>query len=342
MVHDMNMKLAQFYEQLPEKKVRCFLCRHRCTIAVDNRGICHVRENRGGELYSLVYGRLVAAQVDPIEKKPLFHLLPGSWTYSIATVGCNFHCEHCQNSSIAQVNPAKEGNVPGELVLPEDVVTAALETGCSSIAYTYTEPTVWGEYLLETARLAMAAGLKNIMVTNGYITPEALDELSPYIHASNIDLKGFNDDFYRRVTGARLCEVLDCIRDYYRRGIWIELTTLIIPGENDAEEELAGIANFIAKDLSPDVPWHISRFFPRNRMLDKDVTPGDSLKKAEKIGKQAGLKYVYVGNCSVGNENTECSVCGEKLILRDRFALLENRILAGKCQACGTLVAGVY
>lgn len=338
----MNIQPAQFYESLPEKKVRCFLCRHRCTIAPGNRGICHVRENRGGKLYSLVYGRLVAGQVDPVEKKPLFHVLPGSLTYSIASVGCNFHCEHCQNSSIAQVEPALDGNVPRESVLPENVVMTALQSGCSSIAYTYTEPTVWGEYVLDTARPATAAGLKNILVTNGYNTPEALDQLSPYIHAANIDLKGFSDDFYRRIVGARLGEVLDCIRDYHRRGIWIEITTLIIPGLNDTDEQLRGIAGFIAQELSLDVPWHISRFFPRNRMLERNATSPDTLKRAEQIGRSAGLRYVYIGNCKTGNESTECSECGKNLIVREGFTVVENRLDTGGCPYCSAPVAGLW
>lgn len=338
----MEQYQAKFYEQLPGNTVRCRLCRHRCTIAPSKRGICHVRENRGGELYSLVYGRLVAANIDPIEKKPLFHFLPGSRTYSVASVGCNFHCEHCQNSSIAQVEPAVDGSVEGRFVAPELVVAAAINSGSASIAYTYTEPTVWGEYVLDTARLAVAAGVKNILVTNGYITPEALNELSPFIHAANIDLKGFTDDFYRRVVGARLGEVLDCIRDYYRRGIWLEITTLVIPGLNDSVEQLEGIAGFIANELSPEVPWHISRFFPRNRMLDRNQTPSDTLIRAEQIGKAAGLKYVYIGNCTTGNEATACPQCQNNLIAREGFMVLENRLEAGSCPYCSTRIAGVW
>lgn len=293
-----NIHRAKFYNVMANEMVNCFLCRHRCVIAPGKRGICNVRENRGGELYSLVYGNLVAENIDPIEKKPLFHFLTKTLTYSIAAIGCNFHCEFCQNHEIAQFEPQKSSFVPGIFVSPEELVVKAIKSGCPSISYTYTEPTVWGEYVLDVARIACAAGLKNIMVTNGYITPEALDELSPYIHSANIDIKGFSEQFYKTVVGAKLNEVLDCIKDFYRRGIWIELTTLLIPGENDTEEQLKGIARFITDELSMDVPWHISRFFPRNRMMDTFPTPISSLLSGKQIAEKTGLKYVYLGNCT--------------------------------------------
>ncbi len=336
------MQHAQFYTALPDGVVSCWLCRHRCRIMPGGRGVCRVRENRGGKLYSLVYGMLVAEHVDPIEKKPLFHYLPGTTSYSIASIGCNFHCLHCQNATIAQVAPSVAGEVPGRSVAPAQVVASAVAAGCASIAYTYTEPTVWGEYVLDVARLARQAGLKNILVTNGYITPEALDILAPYLDAANIDLKGFSDDFYQRVVGARRNEVLACIKDYYQRGIWIELTTLVIPGENDAPEQLEGIAVFIAGQLSPHIPWHISRFFPHYRMSQVPVTPLDSLVRAEQYGRQAGLRHLYVGNCREGNETTRCPVCGADTIVRQGFEVVHNRLVDGSCQHCGTTIAGIW
>lgn len=336
------MREALMYERLPDDSVLCGLCRHRCRIAPGKRGICHVRENRAGTLVSLVYGMPVAEHVDPVEKKPLFHFLPESLTYSIATVGCNFSCRHCQNYSIAQDRPDAGGIVRGTDVTPEEVVRRAIQAGCSSISYTYTEPTIFFEYALDIARLASSSGLRNIFVTNGYITTEALDAIAPYLDAANIDLKGFSSDFYRRVTGAVLEEVLDCIRDYRRRGIWIEITTLVIPGENDSTEQLEGIADFIASDLGTHVPWHISRFFPQYLMTDREVTPLDSLTRAVQAGRRSGLQFLYTGNCADGLEDTLCAGCGKVLLRRQGFRVVENAIHSGTCLQCGTPVAGVW
>lgn len=336
------MREALFFEKVSDGSVSCSLCRHRCRIRPGGLGICRVRENQGGTLVSLVYGKVVAEHIDPVEKKPLFHVLPGTSTYSIATVGCNFRCRHCQNHDIAQYDPGSGRNIPGRLVPPGEVVRKALESGCRSISYTYTEPTIFAEYMIDVARLASAAGLKNCVVTNGYITPEALDAVAPYLDAANIDLKGFSPDFYRRIAGARLEEVLDCIRDYHRRGIWVEITSLIIPGENDSQEQLEGMADFIASDLNPEVPWHISRFFPQYQMLDRGATPPDSLFRAVGAGKRAGLKYVYVGNYNGGNENTLCPGCGESVIQRSGYHVEQNLIAEGVCRACGIQIAGLW
>ena len=241
------MKEAMFYEKLDDKMVKCNLCSHRCSrIADSKRGICGVRENRDGKLYSLVYGRVAARSVDPIEKKPLFHFLPGSRSYSIATVGCNLRCRNCQNYDISQL-PKERGIIVGQNVSPEEIVSAAKRNSCESIAYTYSEPTIFFEYAYDTAKLASKEGIKNVFVTNGYITPEALKEISPYLDAANIDLKSFSDDFYRKNCGARLKPVLDSIKLYKSLGIWTEITTLIIPSLNDSEEELRKIAEFIKK-----------------------------------------------------------------------------------------------
>jgi pyruvate formate lyase activating enzyme len=336
------MHEALFFEKQSDGSVRCFLCRHHCSIAPGKRGLCHVRENQGGVLVSLVYGKIVAEHVDPVEKKPLFHVLPGTNTYSIATVGCNFRCRHCQNHSIAQYDPGMESDVPGYEVAPGEIVRRALKSGCRSISYTYTEPTIFFEYLLDVARLATAAGLKNLMVTNGYITPQALDVLAPYLDAANIDLKGFSDSFYSRIAGARLQEVLDCIRDFHRRGIWVELTSLIIPGENDSAEQMDGMAAFIASELGVDVPWHISRFFPRYTMLDRAVTPADSLYRAVEAGRSAGLRYIYVGNYDGGCEHTDCPGCGTVLISRQGYQVAVNDLDSGRCRQCGIPVAGLW
>ncbi|MDR3579848.1 MAG: AmmeMemoRadiSam system radical SAM enzyme [Oryzomonas sp.] len=336
------MREALFYEKLPHDTVRCNLCRHRCRIAPGMRGICRVRENRAGRLMSLVYGRVVAEHVDPVEKKPLFHVLPGTTSYSIATVGCNFRCRYCQNHTIAQYDPGPAANIPGQSATPEQIIEQALGNGCRSISYTYTEPTIFCEFALDCARLASAAGLKNIFVTNGYITTQALDAVAPFLDAANIDLKGFTDDFYRRVAGARLEEVLACIRDYRRREIWIEITTLVIPGENDSDEQLNGIAQFIADELGRDVPWHISRFFPQYRMMDREATPRASLARAVEAGRRAGLRFLYVGNLDGGRENTECPACSATVIRRAGFQMVDNRLVGGVCPECGAELAGIF
>jgi pyruvate formate lyase activating enzyme len=301
-----------------------------------------VRINNSGVLYSLVYGRVVAEHVDPIEKKPLFHFLPGSSTYSLATVGCNFHCLNCQNHGIAQYQPGPDFQIPGEIVEPAEIVKRAVRAGCHSISYTYTEPTIFFEYALDIARLARQAGLKNVFVTNGYSTPEALDLIAPFLDAANIDLKGFSEEFYLRVAGARLAEVLACIRDYHRRGIWLEITTLVIAGENDDDEQLQGIAAFIANDLSRDVPWHISRFFPQYMMTNRPVTPGTTLSKGVFIGRKQGLRHVYEGNIAGGGEETVCPHCGHTVIQRRGYVIVAREDSDGICQQCSTRIAGVF
>ena len=336
------MKEAMFYQKLEGDRVRCGLCRFGCLISSGQRGRCRVRENRDGVLYSLVYGNLVAEHVDPIEKKPLFHLLPGSRSYSVATVGCNFRCLHCQNYTIAQPDELTIER-SGSFVAPQTVVERAVATGCSSIAYTYTEPTIFFEYAYETARLAKAAGLKNIFVTNGYITGEALATIAPYLDAANIDLKGFSEAFYREVVGASLGEVLECIRDYKRQGIWVELTTLVIPNRNDSEDELRGIASFIATEVGVDTPWHVTQFYPTHRLTDQPRTPVETLRAARRIGQQAGLRYVYEGNVpGEGGENSYCPSCNSLLIKRYGYLVEKNLLSDGKCPGCGTGIEGIW
>ncbi|HLO25285.1 MAG TPA: AmmeMemoRadiSam system radical SAM enzyme [Geobacteraceae bacterium] len=335
------MKEAMFYEKLDGMKTHCGLCRFRCVIADGKRGICGVRENRGGTLFSLVYGKAVAENVDPIEKKPLFHFRPGSRSYSVATVGCNFRCLHCQNYSISQ-SVWEGGRISGFDLPPAEIVRKARESGCSSIAYTYTEPTIFFEYAYDTAVLARQAGLGNVFVTNGYITPQALSHISPFLDAANIDLKGFSEKFYREVVHARLGEVLDTIIDYKRLGIWVEITTLIIPGHNDSDEELTGLARFIVDKVGVETPWHVTQFYPTYRLTDRPRTPVATLRRARQIGLDAGLRYVYEGNVpGEGGENTYCPGCGELLIKRLGYHIQENRIRSGHCPSCEADIDGI-
>jgi len=334
------MREALFYIRESDDRVRCGLCRFHCLIADGDRGVCGVRENRKGTLYSLVYGKVCAEKVDPIEKKPLFHVMPGSSSFSIATVGCNFRCRHCQNFSISQVPP--NGRITGVDQTPDMVVNNALASRCKSISYTYTEPTIFFEFAHDTARLAREAGLANVFVTNGYISKEALATIAPCLDAANIDLKGFSEEFYRDVVHARLSEVLDSIIEYRRLGIWIELTTLIIPGLNDSERELQGIAAFIVENLGVDTPWHVSQFYPTFQMTDRPRTPPETLRRAVDIGQTAGLRYVYEGNVpGKGGENTLCPACSALLIERYGYVIIANRIISSACPECGEVIAGV-
>ena len=335
------MKEALFYEKLDNKLVKCNLCSHRCSrIADSKRGICGVRENRDGKLYSLVYGKVVSCAIDPIEKKPLFNFLPGSKSYSIATVGCNFNCDNCQNYDISQL-PKKRNVIVGQEASPEEIVLAAKGGKCASISFTYSEPTIFFEYAYDIAKLAKKEELKNVFVTNGYITPEALHEISPYLDAANIDLKSFNDDFYRKNCGAHLQPVLDSIKLFKRLGIWIEITTLIIPSLNDSEEELAKIAKFI-KEVGKDTPWHITQFNPTYKLINLSRTSITSLRKARDIGLEAGLRYVYEGNVpGETGENTYCYNCKKTLIRRFGYQIQKNKIKNSKCAYCGVKIDGI-
>jgi len=335
------MREAMLWEEAGEGRVRCKLCAHRCLIPPGGRGVCMVRENREGKLYSLVYGRIVSQALDPVEKKPLFHFLPGTGTLSIATVGCNFRCDFCQNYEISQFPREYGGRIVGEKVTPEELVAAAKSTQARSISYTYTEPTVFFELCYETGKLAAKEGLKNIFVTNGYMTEEALEEAKGWLHAANVDLKSFSEDFYRRFCGASLQPVLDTIRRMWEAGIWVEVTTLVIPGRNDSEEELRWIAEFLA-GISPDIPWHISRFVPAYKVWDLPSTPVGTLRKAREIGLSAGLHFVYMGNVPGEGEDTFCPSCGKVLIKRYGFDVLKNDLQEGHCPHCGTGIPGVW
>ena len=333
------MNAAMFWKNESAVAVRCSLCHQHCLIMPGTRGICGVRENRDGALVTLVYGRPVSLAVDPIEKKPLYHVLPGSKAFSLGTVGCNFRCLNCQNCSISQL--ASDGAITGyEGGAPDTVVATAKAKGCASIAYTYNEPTIFYEYAYDIARLARQAGLKNLFITNGYITPEALQTIAPYLDAANIDLKFFTDECYREVAGARLQPVLDMIRLYHKLGIWIEITTLVIPGYNDDARQLGGMAAFIA-GIDPGIPWHLSAFFPTYKLTDAPPTPLAALEKARTIGHNAGLKHVYLGNVRE-SANTECPSCGAVLVERTGARVLMHGIADGCCPSCNTRVGGIW
>lgn len=333
---------AYLYKALKDKKVRCDLCSHRCVIDDGRRGKCNVRENHNGTLQTLVYGKLIASHIDPIEKKPLFHFMPGSLSFSVATVGCNLKCSFCQNADIAQMPSDNNGQILGDNVEPEAVVTAAEKNGCASIAYTYTEPTIYFEFAFETAKIASQKGIKNVFVTNGYMTPGALQMIQPYLNAANVDLKAYTNDFYKEQCGAKLEPVKETLKLMKSLGIFIEITTLIIPGLNDDKKELKNLAEFIANELGPETPWHISRFHPTYRLTNKPSTPVETLISAREIGINAGLKYVYTGNVPGENgENTFCWKCNELLIERWGFQVRKNMIKNSSCVHCGAHIDGV-
>lgn len=333
---------AYLYEPLKEKKVKCNLCSHRCIIKEGKRGICGVRENQGGILKTLVYGKLIASHIDPIEKKPLFHFMPGSLSYSIATVGCNFKCLFCQNADISQMPSDHNGMITGDLYAPEDVVDAAIKGNCKSIAYTYTEPTIFFEFAFDTAKLAHAKGIKNVFVTNGYMTSEAVHMISPYLDAANVDLKAFNKSFYKEVVKARLEPVKKTLKVMKSLGIFLEVTTLLIPGLNDDKKELEKLALFLVKSLGPETPWHVSAFYPTYRLTDRPPTPVETLVMAREIGIKAGLRYVYIGNVpSEDGENTFCYKCRKLLINRLGFSIIKNVLENGRCPYCGAQIDGI-
>jgi len=321
--------------------VTCSLCAHRCRIASGRTGKCGVRENRDGVLYTLAWGKVSAEHVDPVEKKPLFHFLPGSLTYSVATVGCNFTCLHCQNYSLSQSGPVIE-RVPYQYREPEHIVANAVRRGCKSISYTYSEPTVFFEFAYDCACLARDRGLKNIFVSNGFMSPEAAEMLVPVVDGINIDIKAFTDDFYKSTCGGRLQPVLDNVRYFSGHGVLVEATTLIIPGLNDTEDELTALAEFIA-GVNTDTAWHVSAFRPTYKMTDRPSTSAAILLRAQEIGFAAGLKYVYIGNVrGGGGEDTVCPACGQTVISRYGFAVRENLLDQGACPSCREPIAGFW
>jgi len=333
-------KEAMLYDKLGDARVQCFLCAHRCKIADSKYGFCGVRKNEKGTLYSYAYGKVIASHVDPIEKKPLYHFLPGSLAYSIATVGCNFRCGFCQNWQISQRSKSDGIPLDGYEMTPGEIVREAKKHNCKSIAYTYTEPTIFFEYAYETAKIAKEEGLYNTFVTNGYMTKEALETIKPYLDAANVDLKSFSDRTYREVCKGTLEPVLESIRYMKKLRLWVEVTTLLVPGMNDTDDELKNIAAFIA-ETGTEIPWHISRYRPDYKYKTLRATPVATLKKAESIGKKAGLKYVYLGNVS-GEPATRCAGCGKVLVKRTGYRVAENNIANGKCPGCSARVEGIW
>ena len=336
------MTEALFYTKNDGDRVTCTLCAHNCSIANHKRGLCGVRENRDGTLYTLVYGRIVAENVDPVEKKPLFHFLPGSSTLSIATVGCNFSCRHCQNFSISQPGKFPSTEPPGSRRSPEQIVSHARSANCRSVSYTYVEPTIFFEFAHDCMQLAHENNVKNIFVSNGYMGTEAVALLAPLLDGINIDLKTFRDDVYRSLCGARLQPVLDTIRRMHDAGVWLELTTLLIPGMNDSSEEFHDIAEFIAS-VDTSIPWHVTGFFPTYKLTDRSPTSLSVIEKARKIGVESGLCHVYGGNRpGSGGEDTLCPSCSATVIRRHGFSIRENRLNQGRCPDCSQSIAGVW
>ncbi len=336
------MKEALFYQKLESNKVICELCPHLCKLNENQTGICSVRKNSSGKLYSLVYGKSIAVHVDPIEKKPLFHVAPGSRSFSMATAGCNLHCKFCQNSDISQVSRTINLDLTGQELSPDELVAVAVRNNCQSIAYTYTEPTIYFEYASDTAKIAHQQGLLNVFVTNGFINPEPLQYIHKYLDAANVDLKSYSDSFYKKLVGAKLNPVLETIKLMKKLNIWVEVTTLIIPGENDSEEELKQIAGFIKNEAGEETPWHISRFYPQYKLENHPPTPVSTLQKAYDIGKEQGLRYVYMGNVP-GNrtESSFCYNCGEMVVDRYGYQIQKNNIKSGMCGFCGVEIDGV-
>ncbi|MFT4303473.1 MAG: AmmeMemoRadiSam system radical SAM enzyme [Candidatus Woesearchaeota archaeon] len=351
------MHQAKFYKKLEDNKVKCTACNQYCIISKGQTGICSVRQNIDGELMVLVYGNAVGVAIDPIEKKPLYHFLPGKEVFSFGTIGCNFQCSFCQNWDISQksieiknklMKEKKTEQLDFEIgkygykLSPQNIVKECLENNVDIIAYTYNEPTIFAEYVLDTAKLAKKSGIKNMFVSNGYESIELLKEMKDVIDAVNIDLKSFNQEFYREICKADLKPVLDTIKTIHKLGIWMEITTLIIPSKNDSENELKKIAEFIA-GIDCNIPWHISAFHPMYKMNDIPSTKLKILEKAFLIGKKAGLKYVYIGNV-INNEksNTYCSNCNKLLIKRDYFKAEFMKIKENKCSHCDFEIKGVW
>jgi pyruvate formate lyase activating enzyme len=335
------MKEAYLYEKLKNESVQCNTCNHRCVIKNGDHGSCGVRKNENSKLVSLVYGRAAALNADPIEKKPLFHFFPGSLSLSFGTFGCNLFCSFCQNWTLSQ--PPKEKffwhNVElGHDMLPAKLIAEALKQDCDSISYTYNEPTVFLEYAIDTMKMAHEAGLKNIWVSNGYMTNETLEMILPYLDACNIDLKSFSEDFYNTICGASLKPVLENLKTINKSKAWLEITTLLIPERNDSDKEIKNIANFIADELDSKVPWHISAFHPAYKMLETKSSESSKIEHSVRLGKQMGLKYVYAGNLP-GNkrENTYCPKCSEIVI--ERVGHIIRRFdREGLCSKCKTKI----
>jgi pyruvate formate lyase activating enzyme len=329
-------KEAAFWKATTNDMVQCVLCPHHCIITPEKYGICGVRKNEHGKLFTLIYAACSSIADDPIEKKPLYHFYPGSLVLSLGSVGCTFRCDHCQNYHISMARP-QESSLQD--ILPEKVSEIALDHGCRGVAWTYNEPTIWHEYTLDAAKLVKKAGLYTVYVTNGYIEKEPLEEIAPYLDAMNIDVKAFHDEFYKTVCKARLAPVLQTCERAKRLGIHLELTYLIIPGYNDAAQEISEFCQWIGERLSTDTPVHFSRFHPEYKMTDRKATPTSTLLSSYKIAKEAGLQFVYLGNMAHGDyDNTVCPSCKNLLIERYGFSAQINGLTNEKCTKCDAII----
>jgi len=332
-------KEALLYEKLANNQVHCFLCAHHCRIADTKFGFCGVRQNIGGALFTHVYGNIIASHIDPVEKKPLYHFLPGSFSYSIASPGCNFRCQFCQNWEISQVKIPENVFFDNPTSTPEQVVKNAIENNCKSISFTYTEPTVYFEFVYETALLAKKNDIKTILVSNGYFSEKMIEKIAPYLDACNIDLKSFSDNFYKKICKAHVEPVKSTLKLLHENHIWTEITTLLVTGENDSVQELNNIAEFIY-GINPSIPWHVSRYFPRYKMKN-NPTPAKTIEQAVSIGFENGLMFVYAGNTSIENA-TICPECKKEIIVREGFDVVRNLVLNGKCSLCATEIPGIW
>ena len=327
----------QYFKPINDDTIMCMLCRHHCKIKEGKTGVCGVNKNEGNTLETLVYGYPASIGVDPIEKKPIYHMLPGSKALSFGTVGCNFKCPFCQNWQLSQEHTVDKSRY----VSPNMMVNMAQEYSCESIAYTYNEPTIFYPYAKDIAIEAKKRGLKNIYVSNGFESDEMIEDMVGVIDAVNIDLKSFDEKYYKKVLKGGLHEILDGLKHFKKKGIWIEVTTLIVPEDNDSDEELTKIAEFIANELDAQTPWHISAFHPDYKVLQKDRTPEATLTRAMAIGKKAGLKYIYKGNVP-GHSDTHCPQCDELLIQRNGYGLEKYTLQEGKCPQCGYALEGIW
>jgi len=339
--HIFVTKEAMFYEKLPNERIKCVLCPRECVIGDRERGWCGVRENHKGIYYTLVYGNPCAVHVDPIEKKPFYHFLPATTAFSISTAGCNFNCKYCQNWEISQRRPEQTDNV---YLPPEDVVRYARQNGCRSIAYTYAEPTIFYEYMYDTARIGRQRGVRSVVVSAGYINQKPLEQLCETVDAIKIDLKAFRDKFYREICSGQLQPVLNTIKTIKRKGIWLEIVDLVVPTLNDTVEEFHDLASWMMDELGPDVPLHFSRFYPMYQLKSLPPTPMGTLEKAREEAMKVGLRYVYLGNIPPTHKanNTYCPNCGRLLIQRMGFFVVKNNVVGGKCKYCGWEIPGVW
>lgn len=320
--------------------VQCALCPNNCFIPHLGKGACRVRINIDGKLYSLVYGKPCAVHIDPIEKKPMFHFLPGSQAFSIATAGCCLSCKYCQNWQISQASPE---DIPHYDLPPREVVDRAISNGCASIAYTYTDPIIFYEYMLDTAKIAREKGVKNVLVTCGYMNPGPLYEMTPFIDGANIDLKGFSENFYREVTGGSMKPVLESIKYMYQHGVIVELTNLVVPTLNDDLQEIKKMCEWIVSEVSPDVPLHFSRFQPNYKLQHLQATPYETLQQAHDVARESGMKYVYIGNVyQTEGQTTYCPQCRTALIQRAGYRIVDNKLSGQTCPECSETIYGHF